>query len=314
MEHGSHPPHGRAAASTRSSGVLESAQETLCNDHACWAYTSRSERDAAALEWLLNGSRLGQRLFVVTGDDDRGAGLLAAIAGANARVGQEVVTFAVDQLYDLSAPIDAEAQLAAYSDEVARAVADGFNGVRVFCDITPLISDPARRASHAHWEHVADAWMAEGNPLAALCAYDIGVVGDQPQAVMALHPLRHGPDSASTAFGLYCESSRTILGGEVDAFGVPALAAALAVLSEGPVSLDVSDLSYLCAQGAATLAGLGKAGAADQPSLSLVGAQPIVQRIWQILGFDMQMLPKPFGAGSSWASLIPPSPPSSGLT
>jgi anti-anti-sigma regulatory factor len=298
MEQGSHLPHARAA-STRSSGILETAHGPGCSDHACWAYSSRSERDAAAVEWLLGGARLGQRLFVVSGDDDGGAGLIDTIGGADARVGEEVANFGVDQLYDLSVPIDAETQLAAYADEVARAVADGFNGLRVFCDITPLISNPARRASHAHWEHVADAWMAEGNPLAPLCAYDIGVVGDQPQAVMAVHPLRHGPDRALTSFGLYCMSSKTMLGGEVDTFGVPALAAALAVLGEGPVSLDVSELSYICARGAATLARAGKA-AADEPSLILLEARPIVRRIWQILGFDMQMLREASDEGSSW--------------
>ncbi len=239
----------------------------------------------------MDGARLGQRLFVVTGDDDGDEELLAGIAGADPRVAHAVANFDLNQLYDLSVPIDADAQLAIYSEEVARAVADGFNGIRVFCDITPLITDPNRRASHAHWEHVADAWIAKGNPLAPLCAYDIRVVGDQPQAFMALHPLRHGPANTATTFGLYCESSKTMLGGEVDAFGVSALASALAALPEGPRSLDVSDLSYLCGNGAATLARAGKTAPQEQPNLSLIGAQPIVQRIWDILDFDIRMLP-----------------------
>lgn len=236
------------------------------------------------------GAHIGQRLFVVTADDDGGAELLAAIADADARVARAVANFSIDQLYDLSVPIDPQAQLANYAAEVARAVEEGCNGVRVFCDITALIADPARRASHAYWEHFADGWMAEGNPLAALCAYDIGVVGDEPEAVMVLHPLRHGPGVTSTPFGLFCEDSTTVLDGEVDAFGARALAGALAALPEGPLCLDISDLSYLCARGAAALADAAKPVAAGQPRLRLVGARPIVRRIWQILGFDEQLL------------------------
>lgn len=215
---------------------------------------------------------------------------MAAIADADARVAQQVANCSISQLYDLSAPIDPEAQLAKYAAEVARALAEGCNGVRVFCDITALIADPARRASHAYWEHFADGWMAEGNPLAALCAYDVGVLGDEPEAVMVLHPLRHGPGVTSTPFGLFHEASMTVLDGEVDAFGARALADALAALPEGPVSLDVGALSYLCARGAAALADAAKPAAAGQPRLRLVGARPIVQRIWQILGFDEQLL------------------------
>jgi len=291
MEPDSRPPQERGGA-TRSSGIVETAGATGCSDHACWAYSSRAERNAAAVEWLVAGACIGQRLFIATADADGGAELLAAVAAADAWVAQEVTYVSIEQFYDLSRPIDPQAQLAQYSAEVARAVADGLNGVRVFCDITALIADPARRASHAHWEHLADAWMAEGNPLAALCAYDIGVVGDQPEAVMVLHPLRHGPGISSTPFGLFCESSKTVLDGEVDAFGVRALAGALGALPEGPVTLDVSDLSYLCARGAATLADAAKTAATDQPRLRLVGARPIVQRIWQILGFDEEVLPR----------------------
>ncbi len=285
---------------------MQSARGAGCSDHACWAYSSRPERDAAAVEWLLDGARLKQRLFVVTADEDGGEELLAPVARADPRVAHAVANFDVNQLYDLSAPIDAEAQLALYSEEVARAVADGFNGIRVFCDITALIADPNRRASHARWEHVADAWMASGNPLAPLCAYDVRVVGDQPQAVMALHPLRHGPEDTAPPFGLYCESSKTVLDGEVDPFGVPALASALAALPEGPRSLDVSDLSYLCVRAAATLAGAAQTAANKQPNLSLIGAQPIVRRIWQILDFDMRMLPDENNFAVQSSASMPP--------
>ncbi|GAB3017238.1 hypothetical protein MBOU_35850 [Mycobacterium bourgelatii] len=283
---------GDRAAAVRASGIFESARAAGKCDHACLAYSTKSERDAAAVEWLVEGARIGQRLAMVTTDPDGGAELLAALAAADARVAEQVAAFSHDQVYDMSKPIDADAQLALYAGQVKRALADGFTGIRVFCDITPLIADPARRASHAHWEHTADAWMAEGNPLSALCAYDVGVVGNQPEAVMVVHPLRHGPATTSTPFGLFCQPSKTVLGGEVDAFGVRALAEALEVLPDGPVNLDVSDLSYICARGAAALAHAGQVATANRPRIRLTGAPPIVKRIWQVLGFDKDMIPE----------------------
>lgn len=279
------------AASKSSSSALNSAPRAGCSDHGCWAYSTRSERDAAAVQWLLKGAKLRQRLIAVTADRDAGVGLLAAISDSpDAKSLQpDVIHFSIDQLFDLSPQIDAEAQLEGYTGEVARAVADGFNGIRAFCDITPLIADPARRASHARWEHMWDAWMAEGNPLAPLCAYDMSVVGDQPQGVMAVHPRRHGAQGVLPQFGLYCGSSTRVLEGEIDLFSVPALAESLAALPEGRVDLDASGLTFLCVRGAATLAD-GCDGAKGPSQLRLIGAPPIVRRMWEILGFDMRIL------------------------
>ncbi|MFJ4653305.1 MEDS domain-containing protein [Nocardia sp. NPDC088792] len=261
-----------------------------CNDHACWAYTTRSERDAAAVEWLLAGAALGQRLFVVTADEDAAAGLLEAVVSASdTATVRGIVNVAIEDAYDLSGPIDAGAQLALYSGMVAQAIADGFNGLRVFADITALIADPARRAGHARWEHIADAWMAAGNPLAPLCAYDIGVLGEDPQPVMAVHPLRRGPQHAVSPFGLYWGSSGRVLAGEVDVFAAQTLTEVLATLPQGSIDLDVSELSYLSARGAAALART----ADDSPGvrqLRMVNAQPIVRRVWESLEFDPGLL------------------------
>jgi MEDS: MEthanogen/methylotroph, DcmR Sensory domain len=274
-------------------GDVSTARRRGCSEHACRAYTTRSERDAAAIEWLLEGVRLGQRLLAVAHDDDAGAGLLSAFADASsADVVQDVVYVSIDQFYDLSAPIDIDAQLSRYSNEVARALADGFTGLRVFCDITTLIADAARRPGHARWEHAADAWMAAGNPLAPLCAYDVGVLGDQALAVMALHPLRNGPGSAVTAFGLYCGSSRRVLDGEIDVFDAPVLAEALRALPDGPLDIDASELSFLCARGAVAVARAGQ-GETDHAALRLLGVRPAVRRVWEVLDLDPEMLPQP---------------------
>jgi hypothetical protein len=64
-------------------------------------------------------------------------------------------------VYDVSPPIDATTQLAVYSAAVGDAIADGFAGIRVAADITPLVADPARRDAHLIWEQLADRYMTE---------------------------------------------------------------------------------------------------------------------------------------------------------
>ncbi len=272
---------------------MSEARSRGCGDHACVAYATRSERDAAAVEWLLEGAGLGQRLFVVTDDDDGGAGLLDALAGASGpELVDTVVCVGIDQVYDLSAPIDIPTQLSQYADEVARAVADGFTGLRVFCDITALIADPARRRSHGRWEHAADVWIAAGNPLAPLCAYDIGVVGAKALAVMALHPRRLGPASAVTTFGVYGGPQRRVLEGEIDAFAAPVLAEALTALPDGPVDLDAGELTFLSARAALAIARACEEDSGPTP-LRLVGARPSVRRVWEILLLEPTIMAPP---------------------
>ncbi|WP_231639768.1 MEDS domain-containing protein [Mycobacterium sp. Marseille-P9652] len=281
---------------------MSNARGGGCSDHACLAYTTRSGRDAAAVEWLLEGARLGQRLFVVTHDDDGGAGLLSALASASDHeLVRDVACAGIDQLYDLSVPIDLATQLSRYADEVARAVADGFSGLRVFCDITTLIADAERRRSHGRWEHAADVWMAAGNPLAPLCAYDVGVLGADALPVMALHPLRRGPASAVTPFGLYGGSRRPILDGEVDAFAAPVLAEALTALPPGPVDIDVSELSLLGARGAVAIARACERES-DPVTLRLFDAPHGVRRVWKVLGLDADMLRQPSDLDASACS------------
>lgn len=276
-----------ALPAARSTGVLADGRGGGRNDHVCWAYTTRAERDIAAAQWLADGFRCGQRLLVVTADADAGAQLLATItATAGADVGAAIINLAVTDLYDLSVPIDADSMLALYAGQVATAVADGHDGLRVFADITALIADPARRAAHARWEHFADAWMAAGNPLAPMCAYDIRVLGEEQLAVMAVHPLRHGPAAAMPSFGLYWGRTGRVLDGEIDAFALPILAEILAGLPHDMLDLDASQLSFLSARGAATLAHPSP----DGPRLRLVNAPPMIRRLWQILEFDPEQL------------------------
>nr|WP_255494918.1 MEDS domain-containing protein [Nocardia sp. GTS18] len=281
------PARGTSVA--RAAGALIDKRSGGCHDHACVAYTTRAERDRAAVEWLLEGAALGQRLLAVTDDDDAGDRLRAAFAAADA--GYELTHTSLGEVYDLSAPIDAEAQLAHFRGEVASAIDAGFAGIRVFTDITALNLDPARRPGHLRWEHVADAFMAGGNPVAAMCAYDLTATGEDLGAVMAVHPLRHGPSRVPTTFGMYWRDGHRFLEGEIDQFSIPALIGALEVLPSEGADLDVSGLAFLSVRASAVLAGMDPSQRAHR-SIRLVNAHPVVERVWTVMDFDPRRLIK----------------------
>ncbi|MGV9413128.1 MEDS domain-containing protein [Nocardia sp. NPDC003693] len=286
--------HPRPGPTPRSAGTVLDARAPGCTDHLCWAYSSKAERDTAAVQWLIAGAEAGQRLLIVTADTDRAAGLIATVAARDAALAASIVNLGIADVYELSGPIDARAQLARYSGQVAQAVTDGFRGLRVFADVTALISDPARRAGHVRWEHAADAWIAAGNPLAPMCAYDVGDLGRGVQSVMAVHPLRYGPPTTVSQFGLYWDAGRRILDGEIDAYDTDTLAEVLDALAPDGLDLDVSELSFLGARGATVLAEAGGApGTANRPRLRMINPQPVVRRVWEVLKLDPAMLVSP---------------------
>jgi anti-anti-sigma factor len=266
---------------------LTSAGAIGTSDHACWRYSSDAERADAASAWLADGLRLGQRSLYVA--DAPPAGLLAdlaAVPGLPAAVESgALIVMSSSAVYDLSAPIDATAQLALYAAVVDQAVADGYRGVRVAADITPLVLDPARRPAHLHWEQVADRYMTE-HPLAPLCMYDARRVKGL-SAIASVHPLQ-GPDEP--VFGLYGDGPhRAALAGEVDGLVADVLAEILICLPETDEVLDVGGLSFLDARGAWTLhseltrrRGLGH-------HVLLTGASRALRRVWDICGLDQSL-------------------------
>jgi anti-anti-sigma regulatory factor len=282
---------GRTApspAGTRCRGRLPRLAGAGLSDHACWAYYSATGRAAAAVTWLADGLRLGQRAVYIA--DLPPADLAADLAGLPGRAaaldrGALVVRPAAD-VHDMSGPVDAEHHLGAYAEMVDRAIADGFAGARVAADITPLVADPGWHAAHLTWEQVADRYMTD-HPLAPVCLYDARRVSGI-DAIICAHPLR-GP--SAPPFSLHgAGPTRAALAGEVDG----SLALVLAeLLARQPVTdrvLDLSGLSFLDVRCARILHRelAGRRRAAQEVVLS--GASPAFRRLWDACGFGCSFL------------------------
>ena len=268
----------------RHTGLMDPAGRYGLSDHACWAYDSDSERAAVATAWIADGLALGQRtMYLADGSVEVLTQELAGLPGRDEAIaGGALVVAATSSMYDLSRPIDATTQLAGYSAAVELAVRDGFAGIRVAVDITPLVADPGRRRAHLHWEHFADRYITE-QPLAPLCLYDRRKVGELP-AIEHVHPL-NGPDPLP--FSLYgVGARRSALVGEVDAAVADPFAAALAALPDHDDTIDVGALAFIDAHGAWVLQralerrrATGRALVLHEPSLPL-------RRVWELCRFD----------------------------
>jgi anti-anti-sigma regulatory factor len=275
-------------ALARRSGRLDGAGPPQVSDHAALAYGTDADCAAIAVQWLLDGLELGQRgMYVAEGSTDELAAELRAAPPLTAALerGAVVVASSTD-LYDLSTPIDAAAQLALYAGAVDQASADGYRGLRVVADITPLVEDRGRRDAHLRWEQIADRYIAD-HPLAPACLYDTRRVRDIDPIVCA-HPLQGPAPSQLAVYGV--GPGRAVLEGEVDTFGARLLGQVLAGLPATDRAVDLGRLSFVDGHAAWVVhEELRRRRDAGQ-DLVLTGASPTVRRIWDACGFDPSLL------------------------
>jgi ABC-type transporter Mla MlaB component len=192
--------------------------------------------------------------------------------------------FSVDDLYDLSRPIDAPEQIALYAAKVDAALAAGSAGVRVFADTTRLLTDHSRWESHASWEHQADQWMAAGGRIAAMCAYDSRRI--RPKTIASLHPARYVPDMY-VPFSLHAGPVGLVLEGSLDALCGETFGEALRIVSRGgSLTIDVNRLGFIDGHTVALLSRRAEKAQAEGTAIRLVGSNYQLRRLWELLELD----------------------------
>jgi anti-anti-sigma regulatory factor len=269
---------------SRARGQFRVGERYGCSDHAAYGYVHEDERGEVARAWLLDGLAAGQRAgYVSDGFDDPAVDRDATLCAA--RDDGAFVRATTSDLYDLSRPIDAAEQLATYDALVCQALAEGYTGLRVAVDVTPLVADPARRPAHLRWEQLADRYIAE-HPVAPLCLFDDRRV--QFDAVVHVHPLR---DEKHASFGVYGGGgAMTTIEGEVDGQGAEAFAAALESIPASDTVVDLSPLVFADARAASLLHGeLARRRHHGHP-LAVAGVPASLRRLWDLCQFDPTLL------------------------
>lgn len=272
----------------REHGSIDSAAGLGIDGHACWTFEEKGSFTEAALEFLTDGLRMGQRIAFVgaapVADQRERLDALGDVGGLIDRGALQL--FTLTDLYAIGEPIDADAQLATYSAATEGALAEGYAGLRVAAEVTELVADPSGWEAHVRWESIADVYMAT-KPLSALCGYDATAV---PEPLLgdlaAVHPAAHCATSP-VPFHLFSDSGALLLEGEVDGFSADALDRALGHALRADVSeLALGELEFIDHRGLFALIAHTKR-LADGGGLAVNAVPPSVERLCDLLELEL---------------------------
>lgn len=274
----------------RAHGCIDSGGGLGHDGHACWGFDDRQEFTAAALEFLADGLRLGQRIAHIGGEP---------VAEQRERldplgdVGGLIDTGALQllelsDLYRVGRPVDIDAQLAAYSAATEAALADGYTGLRVAAQVTDLVSEPETWDAHVRWESTADRVFSTTG-LSALCGYQRDSLPTQLLSdLAAVHPAANDA-AGQVPFHLFGEGGGLALSGEVDLFSSEALDRALGFArgGDGPLALDLAALEFIDHHGLEVLADHTRRLPADG-GYEVRNQPPVVDRLCGLLQLELR--------------------------
>jgi len=248
-------------------------------DHVCWTYRSHEGYLAAARSCLAEGAGRGERLLHAgAGSAEQLRDELDGLPGRDAMLASgQLSLHPLGTLYEAAAWKRPDEQVARFRRATERALDDGWPGMRVVADMTPL-AEVTELTAVAAYELTADAMIAD-HRLVGVCAYSEQAPG--ARLVAALHRQQHRDTVADGAlpFAVWRRDGRIHLGGQVGAAAddvMPALEVAAA--SADRVTLDLSALVSLDHDAARRLAGWleRRTGPAGAPRVT--GASAVVRR------------------------------------
>jgi ABC-type transporter Mla MlaB component len=231
----------------RFAGAADAARGFGLHDHLCWSYEDADQLRLSMAEFLADGLRQDQQVchIAVGGADDLLTELAELVDAEQAVSLGTLQLLDLEDMYDTSAPVDPQAQVAAYAAATSRALTAGHTGLRVAAEVTPLVRTSEQVEAFARYEHLADRYMAN-QPLTALCAYNRTELGADTVAQLAcMHPTS---TPGSAPFRLHAVTRHHLaLSGELDLTAKDLLPRALRRVQTWPGQLliDAADLAFV---------------------------------------------------------------------
>src|SRR5438105_4978428 len=118
----------------RNQGVRFECIRMRPHDHIGWVFDGQAGFDALAGPFLAEGAVRGERLIYVAADP----GLAAAARLAGVLGPHDVQVASIAEVYGATGIVDAPGQRATFATALAGALAEGYSGIRVAADNTPL--------------------------------------------------------------------------------------------------------------------------------------------------------------------------------
>lgn len=271
----------------RSSGVAGSVRGLGPHDHVCWDYDDPAEFRDRALEFVAEGIEQGSRVVCVAGGRTEDLlALLEPLPGAEELLARDALrVLSIDEQYVPEMVVDPRAQVRTYAAATEEALRDGFAGLRVAAEATPLVRTAAQREMFARYECLVDEYMAR-HPFSALCAYRRDVLGSDAVAEIAsMHPVvREG----ATPFHVFRDATGVLaIGGELDvtcrALFERALATVPVPADRGELVVDLSAVDFVDHR---SLMMLDEWACGRATALVLRCAPPVVRHVVDVLALD----------------------------
>jgi anti-anti-sigma factor len=273
----------------RAHGCIHSGSGLGADAHACWGFDRRQEFVDAALEFLADGLRNGERIAYVGSEPvEEQRERLEPLGGVGAMIDEgALLLIDLTGIYKAGESIDPRSQMAVYSAVTDAALADGYAGIRVAAQVTNLVSKPETWDAHLRWESMADRFMSV-RPMSAICGYQRDLVPEQLLAELtAVHPASNAP-AKTVPFRFFADDGYMVLSGDVDFVSVKALDRALETACDGtePVVLDLHELGFIDLNGLKVLARHTHRLAAEG-GCSVHNVPPAVERLREILDVEL---------------------------
>lgn len=201
----------------RSVGGAQHARGMGVHDHLSWPYEERADFHHRVHEFLAEGLALGLRcIYLADRPLEQLEADMAGIPGLREEIARGALSLTVlSDLYPAGTVIDPAATLATFAATTEDALAQGYRGLRVAADATPLVRTAPQLDAFAAWEHEADRYMTE-HPLSALCGFDREQLPATATVALAcMHPTAR---VGMTPFHLYSpdHGADLALAGELD--------------------------------------------------------------------------------------------------
>lgn len=272
----------------RADGLLGDPTAVAHGDHVCWVYADAEEFADVARRYVAEGLARGERLLWIGEADPAtvaAASGLLDLGGLLARGALQVLD--VRSGYESSGAFTPGDQLAFYDAATRQALDDGFTGLRVVADVSPIAGDPQRRPDLVRWEHLADEFIGSRSGMVALCAYSGRLDPEALADVASVHPLVHAPDGCPP-FRVWFDGDTLAAAGTLDTFGADRLEQVLTGthVDLPVVTLDLTRVDFVDVGGCRTLARWARRLQDRGARLELTGTSRIFRRMWRILGFD----------------------------
>src|SRR5579884_2364040 len=215
------------------------------HDHVVWFGDGVSELYEVASAAFVDGARRGEKLMFVAERPDparfRGIDGLGRLLDNG-----QLELLEIDSVYGTGSGLSASEQLATFEGVLDDALSEGYAGIRVVADNTPLArGDDESFRRWLEWEQLTDRFQA-ASLVTGVCYFDRTTLSEERQAdLAALHPVR-GAGDVEPSFSWFADGDAVRVNGALDALSAQQLRRVLdTVPTDGPLVIDLSHAEFV---------------------------------------------------------------------